>query len=321
MPAPNRSLRCLESFAQLGATLSDWRRGSGDEFEILEPLLVPTDRLATRWRVPGRPVMRVVEHAPDRAVAICEEDTHDDIPLSRSDRVMHRVHEGRLRARLCQSLNLHPCNEQPAFLPGTMDVGTRSPRPATSITVSLVIASSPEHLAELLIRAGAAAARPTLIVTPTRTLWTSRSDAVLSRANVSLASLDELLELKPGGWARSPAFDDCATLLSPPHAIPGSAPSAVANAVFEQVKLLNEIQRHVVQALSERGFVDPKAKKLPSQASLAKWAGYEFDTTFKNAMSSLVKTRLVDNAKHHGRRGGYFLTATGTQAAEIIIRS
>lgn len=321
MPAPNRSLRCLESFAQLGATLSDWRRSSGDEFGTLEPLLVPTDRLATRWRVPGRSLMRVVEHAPDRAVAICDEDTHDEIPLSRSDRVMHRVHEGRLCSRLCQSLGLHASNEQPSRLPGTLVIGTWTPRPTTSITVSLVVASSPDHLAELVIGAGAAASCPALLVTPTRTLWTSRSDAVIPRTNVSLASLDGLLELKAGEWARSPAFDEFAPLYLPSPASPSLTSSALANTVSEQVKLLNEMQRNVVQALSERGFVEPKAKKLPGQALLAKWAGYEFDTTFKNAMSSLVKTRLVDNAKHHGRRGGYFLTAIGTQAAEIIIRS
>ena len=321
MPAPNRSLRCLESFAQLGATLSDWRRGSGDEFGTLEPLLVPTDRLATRWRVPGRSLMRVVEHAPDRAVAICDEDTHDEIPLSRSDRVMHRVHEGRLCSRLCQSLGLHASNEQQSRLPGTLVIGTWTPRPTTSINVSLVVASSPDHLAELVIRASAAASLPTLLVTPTRTLWTSRSDAVIPPSNVALASLNELLQLVAGQWVRSPAFDQYAPILLSSATSPNTIAVAAADSIAEQVRLLNDMERAVVQALSEHRVFDSQVKKLPGQLLVAKWTGYKYDTNLKNCMTSLVKTRLVDNAKHHGRRGGYFLTATGKQAAEIIIRS
>jgi 7-cyano-7-deazaguanine synthase in queuosine biosynthesis len=88
--------------------------------------------------------------------------------------------------------------------------------------------------------------------------------------------------------------------------------------VVAQVRLLNEMQRHIIQALSERDITDPDIDKLPGQPKVAELAGYTYDTSLKNALTALVKAQLLDNGKHHGRRGGYFLTERGLMAAQLL---
>jgi hypothetical protein len=82
------------------------------------------------------------------------------------------------------------------------------------------------------------------------------------------------------------------------------------------------MEREAIVALAEKRLVGPNSGRLPSQSLLAKWAGnYEPDATFKAAMSNLVKMRFLDNARHHGTRGGYFLTPLGLEASKLIDQS
>ena len=80
------------------------------------------------------------------------------------------------------------------------------------------------------------------------------------------------------------------------------------------------MERNILQALWERHVYDPDFDDLPSQNTLAGWAGYHFDTTFKTALSGLVKACLLGNGKHHGRRGGYYLTERGNIAGGLIAK-
>ena len=79
---------------------------------------------------------------------------------------------------------------------------------------------------------------------------------------------------------------------------------------------LNAMERAIAVALLEKGCLSASASHLPSQETLSRWAGYKWDSAFKSALSSLVKSGLLDNARHHGRRGGYLLTSEGARAAE-----
>jgi hypothetical protein len=86
----------------------------------------------------------------------------------------------------------------------------------------------------------------------------------------------------------------------------------------KQISKLNEMQRDCIQALYERSIIGENASDRPSQEVLAVWAGYSHDATFKNALSALVKAEFLDNGRHHGTRGGYFLTVKGEEAGPII---
>jgi hypothetical protein len=88
--------------------------------------------------------------------------------------------------------------------------------------------------------------------------------------------------------------------------------------IREQVGLLNEMQRCILQALLEKDVTDPDIDELPSQRMVADWAGYPYDTSIKNELTALVKMQLLGNGKQHGRRGGYYLKGRGVQAAKLL---
>jgi hypothetical protein len=86
----------------------------------------------------------------------------------------------------------------------------------------------------------------------------------------------------------------------------------------DAVKRLGSRERECIQALYERSIIGPAAENRPGQNQLAKWAGFAFDTQCKNALAAVVKAGYMDNGKHHGTRGGYFLTAKGVRAGELL---
>lgn len=88
--------------------------------------------------------------------------------------------------------------------------------------------------------------------------------------------------------------------------------------LIKAVRRLNEMQRKLITALFDRNILGPNAKNRPSQEILATWIGVEPDATLKNALSSLVKAEYLDNARHHGARGGYYLTLKGESAGELL---
>ncbi len=88
--------------------------------------------------------------------------------------------------------------------------------------------------------------------------------------------------------------------------------------ISKQVDRLNQMERDIIESLAEHDVTDPELDELPGQKKLAEWAGYEFNTNVKNALTALVKSGLLGNLKHRGRRGGYFLTAAGVIAGEIV---
>lgn len=321
MPPPIRSLRCLELYADLGAPLADWRRETGSGFPAVEPLLAPTDRLAQRWSRVGLPSMRIVDHDDGRAVALCDQELSTSVELSHADRVLHRPDGRRLRDRLCQTLGLHASTETPTRLPGLLRVGDCRPKPALSITASLAIASTHEHLTELIIDAGATATKSTLLLTPTRAMWSSRGEVVIARDKVVLVPLDDVIDEQNGAWTRLPAWDAFVASFVQSTTVIASTSGMSDNDIREQMDRLKEMERNVIVALSEKQIIGINTPNQPGQALLAKWAGYDFDATFKAAVSSLVKMRLLDNGRHHGRRGGYFLTASGKQAADFLAKS
>lgn len=321
MPPPTRSLRCLERFVHLGAPLADWKREAGDGFAAIEPLLKETDRLASRWSRPGSPAMRIVEHDHGRAVAVCDEEVSDAIELTHADRILRRPCELQLRKRLCGVLGLHTSNEPAARLPGVLSIGEWRPRPPLSLRACLAVATTADHLAQIIVEMAPPVTKPLVLLTLTRSSWSVRSDALIAATKMALVPLDDVLDQIGAEWRLLPAWDHYVSPLV--GGLPLAAPGSFENSadIHEQVRLLKELERCVIAALAEKHVIGVDASNQPGQALLAKWAGYAFDATFKAAVSSLVKARLLGNGRHHGRRGGYFLTTNGKQAADFLAKS
>jgi hypothetical protein len=86
----------------------------------------------------------------------------------------------------------------------------------------------------------------------------------------------------------------------------------------DEVNRLNKLDRKCIRALFANNILGPKAAISPGQKTLSEWTNCPFDTTFKNALTGLVKAGLLDNHHHHGGRGGYFLTLKGERAGRLI---
>ena len=315
MPSPRCSLLCIERYCVAGAPLVDWRREARDGFKLVEPLLRDTAVLAKRWSSPGRPAMRIVEHADGRAVAVCDEGDRDPIELTHADRVMRRPCELRLRGTLCRALSLHESREPPGSLPGVVRIGEWRPEPSVAAPVLLVGAASAAELARVVLDLRGSATRATIVLTMTRLLWSSRLDPILAGSPIVLIPLEDVLDELDESWTRTSAWDAFAAPALPDHGAPldGAAPSDLA----EQVRRMRPIERDSIMAMAE---LKPTAKR-PSQTVLARLAGYEPDATFKGALSNLVKSGLLDNDRHHGGRGGYSITDRGKLAARICDQS
>lgn len=323
MPALTPSLRCLELYASIGATLTDWRRETGSGFGLIEPLLVPTDRLARRWSRPGKPAMRIVDHGGGMAVAVCDEELSPPIELAHADRVLYRPDGNRLRKRLCQALGLHLSKVIAAPLPGMMHLGEWRPEPATSVPVCLAIALNADGLVRLILEATATHQSPSILLTLTRTAWSPQTESLIAGTAVTLVPIDDVVVDDGEAWACTSAWDGFVRNLVRDAGAGASIPATGGNddATAVQVRRLKEMERHIIIALLEKDVIGLQAVNQPSQQTLAKWSGYEWDTTFKNALSALVKAGFLDNGSHHGRRGGYFLTPTGERAAAILDQS
>jgi len=264
--------------------------------------------------------MRIVEHGDGRAVAVCDEEMDNPVELSRTDRLLWRPCEVNLRSHLCSVLGLHKTREPTMPLPGVLLIGDWRPEPAVSIQASIAVANSIDDLGRLILDVRHKAHRPAILVTLTRQYWSPRHESALADGRVVLVPLEDVIDERDGAWHRLPSWDTFAG-----QAIPraGSGASSLDLAALKtQLQRLKPMEREAIVALAEKGMVSPTSGRLPGQALLAKWAGnYDADATFKAAMSNLVKMRLLDNARHHGSRGGYFLTALGAEAAKIIDRS
>lgn len=322
MAHPRRCFRCIESLASVGAPLAVWQRELGDSFQAVEPLLTVTDRLAAR--VPGArtdlPMMRVVDYRDGRFAAVCDEEMSPRLELTREQVVMRRADEARLRSMLCRALSLIATRDPVTTIPGLLRVGTWQSMPSDQRPVLLAVASHAAHLVELILQAMTSTRGTLVLLTPTRARWSSRSEEVADPDRVLLIALDEVLEWRNGQWSSGSAWKAHFRTRVTPVDSPPVAPTS-ADGPAPVVARLKEMERHILVALGERSVVGLEAKNLPGQQQLAKWAGYDWDTSFKTALSTLCKTGLLDNGRHHGRRGGYFLSTEGAAAAQLIDKS
>jgi hypothetical protein len=311
-----RCFRTIEVFAPLGAPRAAWLAAAGEYFAAIAPMLVPTERLA--MTMPGvragYPPTRVVEHPAGRAVAICPEELSPRRELSHEERVHHRIDEQRLRGTLCKALAIDAAGTSSPRGPGAILLGNHRPRPSVNRPVVAVITTTSASLVGLLTEMDVSTSNRRIVLTPTKDHWTDSLVRLADRRGLTIASFDEVLQWTDGAWTASDGWKDCVGDGAPPE--PVAEPG-----VHVEVQRLKDMERDAIIALHERKFVGVRVKGAPGQEALAKLAGYKWNASFKAALSALVKMKLLGNARHHGGKGGYFLTDEGVRAAEILSKS
>jgi hypothetical protein len=206
--SPRAFSTALETYARFGATLDVWQNACGDGFSSVEPMLAPTDRLASTWpgRLPSRPERRTVRLDESRFRAVCDEGLSEPLELTREQVVLYRADERAIRSSLCEALDLTISRDELAPLPGVLRIGQWRYSQAAGCAVSLACAASSNDLAEML-RATVADGRPHIVLLFTHAVWTTASERSAPADKIMVATFDEVLEPGLDGFTASDGWD------------------------------------------------------------------------------------------------------------------
>lgn len=288
----------LERFARFGAPLDLWRRAMGDEFASVEPLLMPTDELATSWVPPNpdHPRMRVVHLGGGRYRAVCDEDISEPIDLTREALAHHRADERRIRKLLCETLGCSASRDDLRPLPGLLRIGEWRFSPSTGCPVWMASASTGAALAEHFREARKVADRPSIVLMPTRDAWSGEVERYAPADLFLVATIDQAIEWRDGAWVEAAGWDE---MLGGFMTHAGLKPSGgfrkrrkkakVAQAGGTAAKLKAEIRmwyRGARKHLLDFGLLQPP----PSRADLARACGVS-DSTVSRWLSSRYAER------------------------------
>lgn len=304
MKSPRPSSTAIETFARYGATLEVWRNRCGDDFALVEPLLCPTDGIASSWpgRLPSRPNRRVVHLDGSRYRAICDEGLSEPADLSRDQLVLYRVDERKLRSALCKALELTASRDDLRPLPGLLRIGQWRYSPSTGCPVWLACAATDQALAEHFRQVTAVPSGPSIVLLLTRSAWGTESERYAPRDRLLVATIDDAVSWSENEWSEAADWDE---LLGGFIEAAGIRVSGgfrakkkkvkVAKAGGTAAKLKHEIKawyRGAKEHLIEHGDLLP----APSRKELAKACGVSEST-----VSRWLKTKYAeeDRELHH----------------------
>lgn len=318
---------------ELASVRAEWELLLGDEYAIVAPFLVKTgERVAAYPRLGrvGPPLDLVLEN--DRVVGV-DPTNGVTVTLSLEEVLAYRIDLRGLCQRVCGALRCEPIGwwERHA-LANVRRIGTLRTQPSVTCGVFLVVGEDGE-LVGTIIRLAGQESDPFVVLTP-RPIEDPSLATVLSRRTALHMAMSESIVFGATGTVRlltsadTRVRDFCLRVdeeashrQRTPAATPHRPTDPAGDPVAEQVRRLKEMERNAITALHEKGIIGVDAPNPPGQEEMAKWSGYSWDASLKAALSSLVKMNLLGNGRHHGRRGGYFLTEQGVRAAEILSKS
>lgn len=304
----------------------------GDEYPLAGPFLIKTGaRVAAYPRLGNRsgPPFDLVDEG-ERIIGV-DPCGGPSVLLAEPDVLAYKVEVRKLCRCLCKAFGFGAQDLWDSTgLGGIRNIGVFRPSATTRCVVFLVLSHDDGPQRDAIHRLMAQVREPLVLLTP-QCIDDSNTQALLASHPALHLPLSETVAFSMQGQACAIAPADrllndfrqaviaraCASHVE----TAGRIPSAHADdqvAFAERVRRLKEMERNILVALSERHVIGIDAKNHPGQELLSRWAGYNCDASFKAALSGLVKMQLIDNGKHHGRRGGYFLTEDGKRAAEIV---
>jgi len=271
--------------------------------------------------------LRIVEHGDGDVVGI-DDDAGTSIAVAHEARVVHELDVSLLLRDIAATIGVAGAIEELGRR--TWSLGRFAPTAARVRPAVLAVAKCRDDLTSVAGMIAARVREPFLLLTPTERMLCEPVRSLLRERDSVHMSLESLLRIDHQGFARTiPMADVTGGVLSastpqtpnvrPP--IPAPRSGAPANEVQAQVARLKAIERDCLTAVFEKGIIGPSAVNQPDQRTIAQWAGYAWDATLKSALSTLVKVDMLGNGRHHGKRGGYFVTDRGVAAAEILAKS
>lgn len=308
----------LEDQSSWVGTRSEWARWLGEDHSRIARWLRPREERARSIRGAEGRWLRIVEHGEDDVVGI-DDETGTSVIVDQADRVIHEFDVALLAQDIAVTLSIAGALEQLGRR--TWALGHLAQVAASRVPAFLALPTSRDELVSI---AGSISARDDdrfVLLTPTERMLSDPVRALLRARDSAHLSLQSLLRIGKHGLELSVPLS---ALLPPTRGRSPALPSrstAPTDDVQIQVVRLKAIERDCLVAVYEKGIVGPDARNQPDQNTIAGWAGYAWDATLKAALSTLVKMEMLGNGRHHGRRGGYFVTDRGAAAAEIISKS
>ncbi len=197
------------------AVASEWRSHLGDATDDLTPFLRPTNEMAEAWECesPGGDgcPCRVVTHAPDDIVAVCQDSPRrrDPVPLKRTDLVVHRLDLDLFARSLARGLGLacnhvepFPSAEGSRWLAGNAGAYRLGDRVfgSESIGFYLSLTDSPSTLAQLLPKVRRRdGANVAVVLVPHEGRARLHVHEVLDGSEIALLGLDRTASVGSGG--------------------------------------------------------------------------------------------------------------------------
>ena len=197
----------LEAVSGLAAVKHEWQRAWGDEWDIGQALLRPSDQLASSYPCPrpggdGCP-RKVVIHSEQDIVAVCRAVPRqcDDLTLARGDIVVYELDWKALGTAIAEGLGLAGSPALPGILPLTAPLGWRCATGGKRVAVYLTIQYESQAFGAILSRLLADTDLPFILAAPTSSLCEADSTDLLRRMRVLFLPLDECL-----AWDESRGF-------------------------------------------------------------------------------------------------------------------
>lgn len=309
----------LEDRSSWVGTRTEWAKWLGEDHSRIARWLRPREEQARSIQGPNGRWLRIVEHDEDDVVGI-DDESGTSVMVDQADRVVHELVIAGFAQDIAATLSIAGVIEplgRRTWLLGHIAHGAASRLPAF-----LALPTCLDELVSIAGLIGARATGPFVLLTPTERMLCEPVRELLRLRDSAHMSLQSLLSIGQHGLELRVPLS--ALLPAAPSGLPPALPSrlgAEADELRVQVARLKAIERDCLMAVHEKGVIGPDARNQPDQRTIAKWAGYEWDATLKAALSTLVKLDMLGNGRHHGRRGGYFVTDRGAAAAEILSKS
>jgi len=184
----------LETRNNKTAVLPEWKQRLGDEFRIVEPLLVPLDDLAESYpnSDPYGLPLKVVVHSQDNIVAVCEERTSIRLRLTQDDIILHKLNIAKFSKNIAHSLNLRP--NDTLFDGTSFCIGYMGQSGEKEYPVYMLLTGNTDLFLNELQRLLLVEHSPGILLTSTKRCWSSTVMRLMESSKWLAVSLNEMLE-------------------------------------------------------------------------------------------------------------------------------
>ncbi|MBF0453669.1 MAG: hypothetical protein HQL72_02490 [Magnetococcales bacterium] len=195
----NRFWRTLEGMPGQANIISEWKRATGEDFELVRHFLRPTDRRAKVFRCPspggdGCP-RRVVDHGDGHIVAACAsvERGCENLELTESDIIVYGLNQRRLGNEIAECLELQTTFSGMKGLRGCVRIGEDRYFPGKRFPAFIAFPSSREMASKIVSRLMVEVDGPFLLLTPTGRHVVPEIDGLLARSHALHLALVDFL--------------------------------------------------------------------------------------------------------------------------------